>query len=201
MDRSDTSHTRKGRSSPWRGVAVVAAMLLAAGAIAPAFGAAALTKKKATSIVKNQVRKVGDPRFIEESELIRFSPAFLNAGQSVPLTTVGPFEFVAVCDEIDDDGDGPPLEERGRILLTTSEDNSAFSSDEDEDNDFDVGPLVDWAEETADDPGEQDINSEDGDDAHASAPSGTRIAATSNRIVLNEGGADCSISGSLLVLP
>lgn len=180
---------------------MVAAMLLAAGAIAPAFGAAAVTKKKATSIIKKQVRKVGDPRFIEESELIRFGPALLNAGESVPLTTVGPFEFSAVCDEFDDDADGPPLEERGRILFVTSEDNSAYESDEDDDDDFDSGPLGVWAAETAEDPGVQSINVEDEDDAHASSPGGTRIAATSNRITLNEGGVDCSISGSLLVLP
>jgi hypothetical protein len=182
-------------------VAVLAAMLLAAGAIAPAFGAAAVTKKKATSIIKKQVKKVGDPRFIEEAELIRFGPALLNLGQSVPLASIGPFEFSAACDEVDSNADGPPLEERGRIFITTNEDNSAFDSDEDSDDDFDTSQLGEWAEEIADDPGVQDINGEDEDDAHASSPSGTRIASTANRIVLNQGGVDCSISGSILVLP
>jgi hypothetical protein len=181
-------------------MAVLAAMLVAAGTIAPAFGAAALTKGKATSIAKKQIPKSGDPRFIEETELIRFGPALLNVGQSAPLASIGPFDFSAVCDEFDDAGDGPPLEERGRIFITTSEDNAAFDSDEDDDDDFDAGQVREWAAEITD-PGEQLINSEDEDDAHASAPSGTRIAATSNRIVLNHGGVDCSISGSLLVLP
>jgi hypothetical protein len=194
-------HAEKSHGGWWRGVAVLAAMLLAAGAIAPAFGAAAVTKKKAIAIAKKQIRKAGDPRFIEETELIRFGPALLNAGQSAPLLAVGAFDLVAVCDEIDDAGDGPPLEERGRILIASSEDNAALDSDEDEDNDFDAGALREWAVEIAFSPGEQSINGEDEDDAHASAPSGTRVAATSNRIVLNHGGVDCSISGSLLVLP
>jgi hypothetical protein len=189
------------RSPFGRGITVVAVLLLAAGALSPAFGAQGVTKKQVVKIAKKQVKKVGDPRFIQETELVRYGPITLNAPGTAPVGTFGPFTLTADCALVDDQGNGPPLEEQGQILIDTSEDNSSFESDEDSEDDFDAAdPPEQWAEEIANDPDEQEINSEDNDDAHASAPSGTRIAASANLIVLNQAGFDCIFSGATLVL-
>jgi hypothetical protein len=189
------------RSPVGRAITVVAAMLLAAGALSPAFGAQGVTKQQVTKIAKKQVKKVGDPRFIQETELVRYGPITLNAPGTAPVGTFGPFTLTAECALIDDAGDGPPLEEHGLILIDTSEDNSSFESQDDSEDDFDAAdPAEEWAEEIADGPDVQDINSEDDDDAHASAPSGTRIAAAANVIILNQAGFDCIFSGAILVL-
>lgn len=188
------------RSPVGRAVAVVAAMLLAAGALSPAFGAQGVTKSKVNKIAKKQVKKAGDPRFIQETELVRYAVT-LNAPGTATVGTFGPFTLIAECNLVDDAGDGPPLEEEALLLIDTSEDNSSFDSNEDSDDDFDAAEApLEWAAELADAPGEQDINSEDDDDAHASAPSGTRIASTSNLIVTSQGGFDCTFSGATLVL-
>jgi hypothetical protein len=189
------------RSPVGRGITVVAALLLAAGAISPAFGAQPVTKKQVVKIVKKQVPKVGDPRYIQETELVRYGPIMLNGGGTAPVGTFGPFTLTAECNLIDDLGDGPPLEEQGLILIDTSEDNSSFESNEDSEDDFDAAdPPEQWAEEIADAPDFQEINIEDDDDAHASAPSGTRIASAANLVVLNQAGFDCIFSGATLVL-
>jgi hypothetical protein len=189
------------RSPVGRAITVVAAMLLAAGALSPAFGAQGVTKGQVKKIAKKQVKKVGDPRFIQETELVLFGPITMNAPGTAPVGTFGPFTLTAECNLIDDAADGPPLEEQGVILIDTSEDNSSFESNEDSEDDFDAAdPPEQWVEEIADSPDVQEINTEDDDDAHASAPSGTRIASTANLLALNQAGFDCTLSGAILVL-
>jgi hypothetical protein len=201
MDRSETSYREKDRASPWRGVAVLAGMLLAAGAIAPAYSATLTTKNEVKKVVKKQILKAGSKRFIEEEELTRWGPVGLNVGSAMGVAEVGPFSFSAHCDELDLAGDGPPLEERGRILVISHQDNSLIESDEEGDDDFDALEVAVWASETADDPGVQEVNSEDNDDARAASPTGTRLVSTSNTIVLSHAGSDCVFSGSILELP
>ncbi len=197
--------TRKGLL---RGVGILAALLLAAGAISPAFSAAPVTKAKVKKLAAKQVKKVGIPLFIEEqTELYRYGPLTLNPGGTAPVAAFGPFSFTASCLVLDDamaGTDPDPLD--AEVLIDTSEDNAAFNSDDDEEDDFDAAdPPEEWAQETGNDPdvlNEQDINGEDDEDAHALTQNGgTAITGGTMIRVGSAGDADsgCTFSGWFLV--
>jgi hypothetical protein len=196
--------TRKGLL---RGVGILAALLLAAGAISPAFSAAPLTKAKVKKLAGKQVKKLGPELFIEEqTELFRYGPLTLNPGGSSPVAAFGPFSFTANC-AVDDDAmagnDPDPLD--ADVLIDTSEDNASFDSDDDSEDDFDAAdPAEEWAQETGNDPdslNEQDINVEDDEDAHALSASGTALTGGTTIRVGSAGDADsgCTFAGWFIV--
>jgi hypothetical protein len=182
-------------------MAVLIAALVCAGLVTPALGASVNSKSDVKALAKKQIPKTGNHLFLEEDELVRYGPIRLNVGQGAPVGAFGPFRLSAHCDEVDDAGDGPPLEERGRIMIQSTQADAAFRSNVDVDNDLDPPDVGVWAVEDADTPGLQTTNSENYDNAHASAVGGTRIASTSNAIALNQGGFDCTFFGSTLILP
>ncbi len=197
--------TRKGLL---RGVGILAAVLLAAGAISPAFSAAPVTKGKVKKIAKKQVKKVGIPLFIEEqTELYRYGPLTLNPGGSAAVAAFGPFSFTASCLVLDDamaGTDPDPLD--AEVLIDTSEDNAAFDSNDDEEDDFDAAdPPEEWAQEAGNDPdvlNEQTVDSENDEDAHAlTQGGGTAITGGTMIRVGSAGDADsgCTFSGWFLV--
>ena len=180
-----------------RGIAVLAVAALGSGAFAatPAFSAKTVTKKT----VKKIVRSLGGTLFIDEaSELDRFGPIKLSVGQSAPIGTYGPFTLSADCQQGDFDMDGPPFENRARILIDTSEDDSAFESNVDSDEDFDAAdPPAAWAEDSQ--PiGDPSLGSENQERAQAEAPSGAWMTAVANIAAVNFGGVDCQLAGAVL---
>jgi hypothetical protein len=195
----DRSPSRWGRA-----IAVLAVVALGVMTVAPAFSAhnnkhvRKISSKVANNVLKNKIDNLGNPIFIEEAELVRFGPINLSAGQSAPIGTFGPFTLTADCAEGDFFADGAPFEYRGRILISTSEDNSAFVSNDDSEDDFDAADAPeDWAENTAE-VGTQDINSENDESAHALSPSGTWISSAGNIIALTFDGAHCQFAGAVL---
>jgi hypothetical protein len=196
---------KETRTGMLRGVGILAALMLAAGAISPAFSAAPLTKAKAkkiaTKVLKQKIDDVGNPIFIEEAELVRFGPVTLNVPGTAAIGTFGPFTLTADCA---DDGGGNVL---AQVLLTTTEAHSAFESDDDYDDDFNPGdpdnPAI-WAGgETGNaiDGGAQTLGNEEDGEAIAVAPSGFSIAgASSGAITTNFAGFDCWITGAVHVI-
>jgi hypothetical protein len=115
------------------------------------------------------------------------------------LLTVGPFTFTARCV---DNGAGLVL---AQVLITTSEENSAFAGDEDSDSDFDPddpdNPAI-WAQAvgTAVTGGAPTINAGAGNDeiSHALAPGGTAVAGGAT-IATNFAGSNCVFAGRVIV--
>jgi len=192
------NETRKGLL---RGLGILTAVLLAAGAISPAFSAAPLTKGKvrkiAKKVAKKQINALVPPMTIQETELVRWGPVTMNIGQADQVIgAFGPFTLSASCDQ--PGGAGTP--ERARVLIDTSEDNSAFDSNDDAEDDFDAAdPPEEWAELTALTENVQDITSEDDGDAHAAAPSGTVIRGVGNTLITSFAGFDCWFAGTVFV--
>jgi hypothetical protein len=153
-----------------------------------------VAKKQATTIVQTTV---GPTLFVEETELQRFGPIELNIGQAdQTIGAFGPFTLRASCDQ--PGGAGTP--ERARILITTSEDNSAFDSNDDSEDDFDAAdPAEQWAAFTATTENVQEITSEDDGDAHAASPSGFVIRGVGNTLATSFSGSDCFFAGAVLV--
>jgi hypothetical protein len=160
-------------------------------------------KKIATKIARKQARTivqttVGPTIFIEETELQRYGPINLNLGQSRTIGTFGAasFTFTARCV---DSGAGIP---QGIVEITTSRNNSAMNSDDDTFDDFDTGVTAEWAEDTAANATDQQINSENDDDGFAWSPNGLVITSVGTTIVTNPQNvtADCSIAGALLIV-
>ncbi|MGH2662182.1 MAG: hypothetical protein ACRDH8_05140 [Actinomycetota bacterium] len=108
--------SRSTRSTVLRAVGVLAALLLAAGAISPAFGAKGLTKKKVKRIARKQainqinalvpglitaqvpgiVTTVGDQEFVSQDNYVIFKET-LSFGQERTLATNGPLTLLARC--------------------------------------------------------------------------------------------------------
>jgi hypothetical protein len=156
-------------------------------------------KKIAKKVAKQQISSTSTTNlFIEESELERFGPINLNVGQNQTIGTfgAGSFTFRAVCNDL---GAGVP---EGIIELTTSRDNSAMDSDDDEFDDFDTGDTASWAFEDSADATTQEISSEEDGFAHAWSPNGLSIEGLGAQIVLNPQNvsADCSFAGGLLIV-
>ena len=183
-----------------RGALVLASLLILAGIAGPALSAAPAGKASITKAAKRQIPKIGDRSFILESELIRYGPVSLDVGGSAPLLRSDPFTFTATCDSIDSNADGPPLEERGRILMQTDEAGTAVNTDDDLAESLPAGGFVVWAQTTAGTPGAADISTEDRGRGMASTPGGHRIAAFGTQILLNQGGSDCTFTGGILSL-
>lgn len=169
------------RSRLSRGVAILAVVALGVAVVSPAFSAAPLTKAKVKKIARKQVKRVGDPRFINESELIDYGPITVPVGGTAPVQTIGPFSFTATCALEDTGVDPDPL--NGEVLIDTSEDNSSFDADDDSEDDFDAAdPAEEWAQDVGNDPDDfvadfppRDVNSEDDGEGKAVSPSGTSI--------------------------
>jgi hypothetical protein len=161
-------------------------------------------KKIATKIAKKQARTivqttVGPTIFIEETELVRFGPINLNLGQNQTIGTfgAGSFTFTARC--VDSAGST-----QGIVEITTSRNNSAMQSNDDDFDDFDTGDTAWWAEDTGGltATGTQEINSEEDGEGHAWSPNGIVIEGVGTAIVTNPENvsADCSIGGSFLIV-
>jgi hypothetical protein len=108
--------SRSTRSTVLRAVGVLAALLLAAGAISPAFGAKGLNKKKVKRIARKQainqinalvpglitaqvpgiVTTVGDQEFVSQDNYVIFKET-LSFGQERVLATNGPLTLLARC--------------------------------------------------------------------------------------------------------
>jgi hypothetical protein len=151
-------------------------------------------KKFATSIVSTTV---GPTLFIEETELLRYGPINMTEGQAdQTIGTFGPFTLKTRCNE------DPAGTLNGRIIITTTEDHSAFESDDDSYDDFSSGIEANWASETDGFPDtSQEINDEDDEDAHAISETGaTAISAAGSIILLNPEDAtpDCIFAGGVL---
>jgi hypothetical protein len=119
-----------------RGVGVLAALLLAAGAISPAFSATTLTRAKVKKIARKQINKLV-PGMIAAADNVKETKYFtLTDGGSRVLITHGPFTVTADCDL---DAAGQDI---ARILISTTQDNSSFDAS-DELDDFDVATPAD----------------------------------------------------------
>lgn len=200
------------RSRVGRGVAVLAVAALVVAVVSPAFSAAPLTrakvKKIAKKVARQQIRSLGRSLFIEEEgELVRYGPIALGVGGTAPVAIFGPFTFTASCtrtDDADPTNDPDPLE--GEVLIDTAEDNAAFESNDDAEDDFDAAdPPEEWGQETGNDPdvlNEQDLNDEDDEDAHALSAGGTALSGGTTVRIGSAGDADsgCTFAGSFLVL-
>jgi hypothetical protein len=154
-------------------------------------------KKIATQRINALVPGMIGAQAIEETELVRWGPIKLNIGQAdQPVGTFGPFTLTASCDQ--PGGAGTP--ERARVLIKTSEDNSAFDSNDGDEDDFDAAdPAEQWAEFTAATENVQEITTEDDGDAHAASPSGTVIRGVGNTLATSFAGVDCFFAGAVLV--
>ena len=182
--------TRKG---VLRGVGVLAAVLLAAGVISPAFSAAPLTKGKVKKIAKKQAIKQINALVpgiaIEETELVRFSGTANVGDAEKDLATIGPSSFTMslLCE---DSGGGIP---RTRVQIRTSEDNSVLGKEFMPNPDFDTADqnedVVDATALNATDP----ETFEEGE-FFAFAPSGLGVGGEVDPAA-NSGGADCYVRG------
>lgn len=187
--------TRKGLL---RGVGILAALLLAAGVISPAFSAAPLTKGKVKKIAKKQVKKVGPGLFIEETEFDRLGPITMNTGDpDQTLFTFGPFTATVRCDL--DAGNV-----RAGVRIQTSEIGSYFSSyDEGDEEPFDPadGAIL-WIENTGDVPGglTEGVDREHNSPAIALSPSGVSFSAMVRNIINPPGGSHCLFDGYVIDL-
>ena len=184
------------RSSMLRGLGVITALLIAAGAISPAFGAAPLTKARVKKIAKKQatrvVKTLGPMLFTEETELVRFGQISMNVGDAdQSLGTFGPFTLRLACNL--DAGDV-----RGQVLATTTEANSSLNSNDDSDGDFNPGEALEWAAEVGDVPGGASDPAWHDDTTTASAPGGTSLYGHT-AVTTNFGGSHCVFSGHVVV--
>ena len=190
-----------------RGVGVLAAVLLAAGAISPAFSAFTPTKAKikkiATKVLKNKIGDFGNPNFIQETELHRWGPIELNVGGAdQTIGTFGPFTLKAQCLDSDATAD---TDIEIRVGVTTTENNSAlymyYGTLED---DLDVGEDGDWFDEPEpdegfNDPGDPQHFYSYGDGfAEVAAPSGASLWGKTDGIS-NFAGSHCWLKGFVLV--
>jgi hypothetical protein len=188
--------------------AVAASLLISpAGAHITTFGhLKGHIKKIARKVARREARTIvtttiGPTIFIEETELTRFGPFALSATSAdVTIGTFGPFTLKAHCDE------DPVGTLEGEILISTSQANSAFASDDDTFDTFGPADLdQSWASETDTfpDDGTAELNSEDDENAHAISATGTTaISAAGSTILLNgqaAGAPDCLIAGGILV--
>ena len=194
-----TSRSRMGR-----GVAVLAIVALGALAISPAYSAFNPTKGKIKKIAQKQVKKVGRDLFIEEAELVRYGPVTVNLGASQQVASIGPFTFTAACEIADDADPGTDPDPLNAVqYIDTSEDNSAFNSDDDSEDDFDAAdPAEEWAEDAGNEPETGDpVDVSDDDDGimHAYSPSGTAIEGQAMALS-NHATDTCTFWGSFLHL-
>lgn len=110
------------KSSVLRGVGIMAAVLLAAGAISPAFGAAPLTKAKVKKIAAKQVKKLA-PGIVDGLTIDQGTIPPATATTTDPNKTVftkGPFTITLDCSL---DGGDVELE----LFVSTSEENSVVN--------------------------------------------------------------------------
>ncbi len=186
---------REIRKSGLRGVAVLAAVLLAAGAISPALSAFNPTKAKIKKLAAKQVKKLGPGLFVEETEFDRIGPIKMSTGApDQTLFTFGPFTATVRCDL--DVGDV-----RGQVFIQTSEIGSFFTSyDQGNESPFDpAGGEVLWFDATGNPPGgiAYSDDSEHDSPASAWAPSGATFSAMI-RILTNFGGSHCLFDGYVI---
>ncbi len=186
--------------SPRRLLPVVLVGALAAMVVSPAFAnhTPEHTQSQITRL-KKQIRArytkaVSNRRFEKNRRIREYGPLNMSIGDAdLPVVAVGPFELALDCDT--DAGNV-----RGRVLITTSEQNSAFRSEaHGNEDDFDPadGPLH-WAEFAGNPQGGAQAIDFNTHPAHAAAPSGVGISGYSV-IVTNFGGDDCVFSGWVLV--
>jgi hypothetical protein len=159
-----------------------------------------MAQKFATSISTEIVSTtVGPTLFVEETELVRFGPIALNSGDAdVPIGTFGAGSFTLTAHAGEN-----PTEVFCQVLIETSTDNSAFSSNDASENDFDTGEEELWAEEVealADT--SQEINSDE-DLGHAISRLG-ESAISGHTTILVEGDPDgtdpqCVFAGHVTV--
>jgi hypothetical protein len=197
--------SRSTRSKAFRALGVLAALLLAAGVISPAFGAKALKKGKVKKIAKKQatnqinalvpglVPTVGNPLFIQETELERFGPVTATKGEAEKtITTFGPFTLSLLCT----DAGGF---DRVQVQIATSAANSTYDSDDGDEDDFD--PAPDDQDEDVDDNTATVATQESFDDDAefwAGGPGGTPVFHGWVGDATNYGGADCWVQGWVL---
>jgi hypothetical protein len=196
------------RGKVLRALGVVAALLVAAGAISPAFGAKAITKNKAKQVAKkqatNQINALvpglintaipgqGNPLFIQEAELVRFS-FIVNQGGTQTLATHGPLTFKADCVI-----DGANLE--GNVYIETTEAGTAFGGDDTSEGS--IGPATPLVTRTFENPGATSAGApahSDGydDQFSAIAPSGPAVNGTASTLAHKDVGT-CKFYGHLL---
>lgn len=201
----------KRARKPWlRGVltlglvgAVAASLLISpAGAHITTFGhlkghikkiARKIARREATTIVQTTV---GPTVFIEETELVRFGQVKLNVGAAAQTVgTFGPFTLRAECNDSDPTA---TVSIESRVTITTSENNSIVDTDDDGDDDFDVGETIVW--------GGGDFGAAPGDPAdswseetegHAAAPGGTAIDGRT-AVYSNFAGSHCVLAGYVI---
>lgn len=146
--------------------------------------------KKLKNQLPNQITQVGNPIFIEEDELIRFSAQMNEGASDQILATVGPFTIRAACDN-----DGANFD--AFIEITTSESNSALDSTSGyDDEDFDTGETgIVQSYENFSDAGPTAVWN-GGGVFHAASPSGANIQGPTT-IFMNFDGFDCTFFGTI----
>ncbi len=186
---------KEGRKGLLRGLGILAAVLLAAGAISPALSAFNPTKAKIKKLAAKQVKKLGPGLFVEETEFDRVGPIKMNTGDpDQTLFTFGPFTATVRCDL--DVGDV-----RGQVFLQTSEIGSYFFRyDYGDEAPFDPADgQIQWQEVTGNPPGglpEADYPEHDSA-ASAWAPSGATFSGIA-RVLTNFGGSHCIFDGYVI---
>jgi hypothetical protein len=180
-----------------RGVGVLAALLLAAGAISPAFSATTLTKAKvkkiATKVLKNKIDDFGNPLFIQETELDRFGPATASKGDAEKtIATFGPFSLSLLCTDAAGNA-------RVQVQIATSAANSTYDSD---DGDEDVFDPADVDEDIDDNTAAGTTQESYDDDAEfwAGGPGGSPAYHGWVATATNYGGGDCYARGWVFAL-
>jgi Fe-S cluster assembly scaffold protein SufB len=146
--------------------------------------------KKLKSQLPNQITQVGNPVFIEEDELIRFSAQMNEGAADQTLATVGPFTIRGACDN-----DGANFD--AFIEITTSEANSALDSTSGyDDEDFDTAETgIVQSYENFPDAGTTAVWN-GGGVFHAASPSGAYIQGPTT-IFMNFDGFDCTFFGTI----
>ena len=179
--------SRTSRRSLVRGIAVVGAVLLAAGAISPALSAFKATKGKIKKISRKEATKVLDGvlhQFGDSFTRVVATPGPDEAtarasAPKVPLATYGPFSFYAKCFSY------PVDTVRGEIYVETTQAGSILSSNDGDD--LPGGPLAtDFLNPSTPEVDRQlylettlandaNYSPEDDDDNHLMAPDGTAL--------------------------
>ena len=191
-----------------RGIAVLAIVAMGAMAVTPALSAFKPTRAKikkiarnvartqATDVLKSQIGPVGNPLFIQETELIRYGPVKLNMSDAqVTIGTFGPFTLKAEC--LDQPSEGTHIQPR--VSVTTAEPDSMVNAAYGGSNhDLDPGGEANWwMTGTADSPGEPpELETYGDNESVIVAPSGAYLVGITE-IATNFAGSDCWIRGVL----
>ena len=180
--------TTSKRPALVRGIAVIAGVMLAAGAISPALSAKKpITKKKATKLIKKLA--------IEEKELNRFGPFTANVGDTEKtIHTFGPFSISLLCE--DDAGNV-----RVRVQIATTAANSTLNSDSDDEDVFGPDDLEeDLSDNTDGAPGGPQDSFDEDREFFVAGPGGSSLYYGHVTPVANFGGSHCWVGGYVLQL-